>query len=137
LVLEPTPSAVPPADDADWNDILASVGEAQQLLNRVGPAGLVPRPDLCSSERCLVGGTPGAAELLVYVPGGGEVAIDLSAVPDAFATSWLDFATGKEVPGGDVAGGQVVRLVAPAGDDTVLHLRQRQTTNLFLPSVLR
>ncbi len=63
-------------DDPGYSASREAMGHARRLAERINLAAMTPSRDLASTGYCLA--DPGK-EYLVYVPEGGEVAVDLSA----------------------------------------------------------
>jgi hypothetical protein len=99
------------------------MGHTRRLADRVNLAALVPHAELASTRYCLA--DPGRA-YVVYLPEGGEVAVDLSTVSGSFAVEWIHAASGSSRPADSVAGGGQRSFKAPFSGDAVLYLRQRQ-----------
>ncbi|MCP5111388.1 MAG: hypothetical protein GY953_11195, partial [bacterium] len=78
-----------------------------------------PHGELASSQYCLA--DPGR-EYLVYLPGGGSVAVDLSATDGPLTLEWFNTATGRTAAGGTIHGGGRRLLTAPFGGPAVIHL---------------
>ena len=62
------------------------------------------------------------SQYLVFLPGGGNVTLDLTQVTGSLNVEWFDPVTGVPTPAGTVAGGPSVTLTAPFGHDAVLFL---------------
>jgi hypothetical protein len=111
------------SDSTGWIAGRAAMGHTRQLADRVNLATLVPHPELASTRYCLA--HPGQ-EYLVYLPDGGEVTVDLSAVSGPLAVEWIHTADGTNRPADDVAGGSQSSFRAPFSGDAVLHIRKEQ-----------
>lgn len=108
------------AFDAQWEPIRIAMGHARRLAQRVDLAALQPRNELASSHFCL--SDPGH-EYVVYLPEGGEVAVDLTAAAGELSAEWIDARTGMSKKGGKSQGGAQRTLQAPFKGPAVLHLR--------------
>ncbi|NCO95778.1 MAG: hypothetical protein COZ06_02255 [Armatimonadetes bacterium CG_4_10_14_3_um_filter_66_18] len=64
-----------------------------------------------------------AQEIVVYLPEGGEVTVDLSAVSGALTVKWMHPVEGTTTPGGTTTGGTIRTFKAPFGGDAVLYIR--------------
>jgi hypothetical protein len=106
-------------NDPRWEPIRRAMGYARQLSERVDLARLVPHDALASSRYCLA--DPGK-EYLVYLPDGGEISVDVSAVKGALRAEWFDPRSGKNRPGDAVEGGAKRAFPAPDTSDWVLRL---------------
>lgn len=89
-----------------------TMGHTRVYANRMNLAAMTPRNDLASSGYCLA--APGR-EYLAYLPDGGAVTVDLSAVRGPLAFEWFNPRTGTATNGGPVEGGAVVYLKANGG----------------------
>jgi hypothetical protein len=87
----------------------------------------VPLNELVSRDaRQIAAGIPGE-EYVVYDEDGGDVALDLTgtAATVEFGALWFNPATGAELAGGVLRGGQRARLQSPIAGDSVLLLKAR------------
>jgi hypothetical protein len=110
------------ASDPIWEAIRKNLGYARSYAQRMDLAGAVPHGDLVESEPigyCLA--KPGS-QYLVFVPGGGSVTLDLSAVTGSLNVEWFNPATGVATPAGTVTGGPLRTLTAPFSGAAVLFL---------------
>lgn len=107
-------------DEAEWETCRRALGVTRRLAEAVGLDAVVPCPELASSGYCLA--EPGRV-YLVYLPEGGEVRVELSAVRGQVSAEWLDPRTGETRDGGEAQGGSWVAWSAPAAGDAVLCLR--------------
>jgi len=108
-----------PADD--WKPLRQSLGVTCNLANRVNLAAMQPHDELASTKFCLA--EPGA-QYIVYLPGGGEVTIDLSATKDQFDAEWIHPIDGTTTPADPVPGGAKRTLKSPLTGPAVLFLRK-------------
>lgn len=97
-----------------------AMGHTRAYAERVNLAAMTPRNDLASTQYCLA--HPGS-EYLVYLPEGGEVTVDLSAVAGAMAVEWFNPRTAEKRAGEKAGGGAKRQLQAPFPGDAVLYLR--------------
>lgn len=97
-----------------------AMGQTRRVAERMNLAAMTPRGDLASSGFCL--SNPGK-EYLVYVAGGGEVTVDLSAASGPVAVEWIQPVEGTITPRERVAGGAKHSLRAPFAGDAVLYLQ--------------
>jgi hypothetical protein len=68
---------------------------------------------------------PGRA-YLVWSPGGGLIALDLSGQTETFTAGWVDLKTGQVKAAGDpIRGGRAVEFRPPAGGPAVLWLERK------------
>jgi hypothetical protein len=77
-----------------------------------------PRGDLVSTGYALAG-----TDYLVFLPTGGNVNVDLSAVSGTRTVEWFNPSTGQTTAGGTVLGGSSVNnFTAPFGGMAVLFI---------------
>ena len=69
----------------------------------------------------------GNVEMVVYLPDGGEVEVDLSGAAGELEADWFDPSSGAVADKFSVEGGGKVILTAPFGGHAVLYLYQNQT----------
>ena len=122
-------------DPSRWEPIRRNLGYTRRYAERMNLAAMHPQNDLASSGYCL-GHLPGAAappsvpadrgrdraELLVYLPEGKPVTVDLRGCPAGLAVEWLNPTTGVTHPGANVQGGAQREFTAPFEGDAVLYL---------------
>jgi len=105
-----------------WESVRRALGVARQLADRVNLAAMLPRSDLASGGYCLA---QAGQEYVVYLPGGGEVTVDLSAAQGTLQGEWVHPVTGQITPATAMPGGARQVLKAPGADAAVLHLWRR------------
>lgn len=133
-----------------FEPVRANLGYARALLASTALDLMTPRPELCSTGFCLASTSPGAAEVVAYLPSGGtaanaltwlgvhrhprfswpldsRVTVDLSTVGGSLDVEWLELATGRLHAGETVVGGAPRTLTAPFDGDAVLHLHHGHT----------
>ena len=113
--------------DPKWEPIRRAMGNARKLANRINLVAVVPRNDLASSEYCLA--NPGR-EYLTYLPEGGSVSVDLSAVTDYFSVTWLNPSTGKATRAGRAKGGIRRKFMSPFSGDALLYVSTEHLADL-------
>ena len=94
----------------------------RDFVDQTGFQELKPYP------QCVVGGSgwcvaDPAVEYVVYLPNGGEVSLDLSALAGNATARWYDPREGVFSPAGAVGPGNPVAFAAPGGGDWALHVR--------------
>ena len=104
---------------ADEN-VRNSMGYALKYSQLVDLSAMLPSSEVCSTGYCLI--NPGR-EYLVYLPSGGTVRVDLSAVSGSLMANWFSPATGRTISGGTVGSGSSVLLTSPISEDAVLYLK--------------
>jgi hypothetical protein len=111
------------ASDSKWEDIRKNMGYARDYALRLDLKLAVPHGDLVLSEAtgyCLA--KPGS-QYLVYLPSGGSVTLNLSAVTGTLSVEWLNPATGLITQAGTVGSGSSVTVPgAPFSGPSVLFL---------------
>jgi len=112
--------------EPQWNPIRRSMGYTLAYANRMNLVSAVPRNDLASTQYCLA--NPGA-EYLVYLPDGGEVAVDLSLASGTFAVEWFNPSANTTLDSGTTEGGTHRSFVAPFEGDAVLFLTSTAVQN--------
>ena len=108
--------------DTKWDPVRQAMGVTRQLAGRMDLAAMTPRNELASSGYCLA--SPGK-EYVIYVPGGGEVSVDLSSAPGAVTAEWIDPVTGKATSADDVSGGGKRTVRSPGKGDAVVYLKAK------------
>ena len=104
-----------------WEPIRRALGVALSLSRRLDLASMAPQEAAASSGYCLA--KPGA-EVVAYLPKGGEVSVDLSAASGTLTVEWVHPVEGTVTRAPAVAGGSRVTLRAPLAGPAVLHLRK-------------
>jgi len=102
-----------------FDPIRRAMGQTLALARKIHLEAMTPRPGLASSKHCLA--DPGG-EYLVYLPRGGSVVVDLSAVGGKCRAEWFEPATGRTHPGGEKPGGARRRFKAPFEGPAVLRI---------------
>ncbi len=108
-----------PEPDPKWDGIRRQMGYTRKVSERMGLRTAVPSSELASTDFCLA--CPGK-EYLVYLPDGGRVTVDLSAVSGSLAVEWLNPADGTSMKGEDVEGAAICEFDAPFAGDAVLYI---------------
>jgi uncharacterized protein YjdB len=111
------------ASNPVWELIRKNLGYSRDYALQLDLKLAVPHGDLVLSEGtgyCLA--KPGS-QYLVYLPNGGSVTLNLSAVTGTLSVEWLNPVDGSKVPAGTVGGGSSVTVpAAPFGGPSVLFL---------------
>ncbi|HEX4632715.1 MAG TPA: DUF6298 domain-containing protein, partial [Gemmatimonadales bacterium] len=113
------------SDDPGYELLRKSLGYALTYANRVDLKRMRPRPDLAGTGHCLASTGPDG-ELLVYLPKGDTVTVDLRANPGPLRAEWFSPARNQVVPAPAVPGGSSVTLRAPLSGEAVLYLSGRR-----------
>lgn len=95
-----------------------AMGHTRAYAERMNLAAMAPHDKLASTKYCLA--KPGS-EYLVYLPEGGEVKVDLSAVRTPMIVEWFNPRTGEKRTGEPVRGAEDT-FRAPFEGDAVLYL---------------
>lgn len=111
-------------DDPQWVSLRLNMGYTRSYAERMNLVAMIPRGDLCSTGYCLANAVSTGAEYLVYLPQGGTVQVNLSAVSGQLSVEWFNPATGIAQPGNPVMGGETHNFTPPFGGDAVLYLYQ-------------
>jgi len=119
LFMDPYDGAVL-STDPQWEDLRVNLGYARRLAERLGLNAATPRPELASTGYCLAQDRA----YLVYLPDGGTVTVNLSAMPGRLAVEWLNPATGETVDTDPVEGGAEAALEASFQGDAVLTIHR-------------
>jgi hypothetical protein len=107
----------------DQEAMRRAMGQTRKMAGRMDLAEMTPHNDLASTGYCLA--HPGK-EYLVYLPRGGEVAVDLSGAPGKFAVEWIDPVDGSIMPGPSTDGGAKRSLRSQLGGEAALYLKIRE-----------
>ena len=106
-----------------WVSIRRNLGYTLTYANRINLAAMIPHPDLASSGYCLANPVNSNAEYLVYVPSGGKVTVDFSAVQGEITGEWLNPDNGLITTGITTKGGDNRSFIAPFEGDAILYLK--------------
>lgn len=107
--------------------IRKAMGQTRRLAERVNLAALVPHPELASTGYCLA--RP-EQEYVVYLPEGGEVTVNLSAVSGTLAVEWIHPVDGTMTPRGSIEGAVRRRLKAPFSGAAAAYLKAQNRKSL-------
>lgn len=99
--------------------IRESMGHVLNWSRRLDLAALAPRGELASSKYCLA--RPGR-EYLVYLPGGGDVTVDLTGAQGELQVEWFDPTSGNTTSAKSVRGGHQQKFTAPFAGAAVLYV---------------
>jgi hypothetical protein len=105
--------------DKQWEPIYRALGLARRYAERMNLAQASPHNELASTTFCLA--TPGA-EYLIYLPDGGSVTVDVSAVEDELSVEWFDPVQEKTYAADPTPGGAKRNFTAPFDGPAVLYL---------------
>jgi uncharacterized protein YjdB len=108
--------------DPKWEAIRKSMGYTLSYARRMDLASAIPHGDLVLSETTGYALVKPGSQYLVFVPGGGSVTLNLSAVIGTLNVEWFNPATGIATQAGTIAGGPLRILTAPFSGPAVLFL---------------
>lgn len=112
--------------DPAWEGIRKNLGYVRRIADEVDLKRMIPAHETASSGFCLA---DTGREYLVFVPGGGEVTLDLFGAPGPFDVAWFNTSSGEKKHGDACEGGASDTLTSPFGaDDAVLHLKRQEST---------
>lgn len=106
-------------DSPEWELIRISMGITQRLVRRVNLAAMTPQGELASTNYCLA--QPGTA-YIVYLPDGGEVTVDLSAMKGSVDVEWISPRVDNAPVVSKAEGGGHRLFEVPFAGDAVLYL---------------
>jgi len=105
--------------DPKWEDLRLNLGCTRRYADRLDLNAARPRPELASTGYCLAQDDA----YLVYLPDGGKVTVDLSALAGRVAVEWFRPATGETIGADPVEAGAGVALEAPFEGDAAVYIR--------------
>ena len=100
-----------------------NLGYIRTYANRINLAAMTPQSNLCSTGYCLAYAAATDAEYLVYLPNGGSVNVNVSAVSGSLSVEWFNPSTGATTNGANISGGATRTLSAPFSGDAILYLK--------------
>lgn len=121
-------------DDPTWVSLRRNLGYTRAYATRMNLAAMTPQNALASSGYCLAQSTSPNAEYLVYLPDGGEVTVNLTAVNGTLAVEWFNPETGQATAAATVRGGASPTFTAPFTGDAVLYLAQQTSVAAPTPT---
>jgi hypothetical protein len=105
----------------DCTGIRRAIGQTRNFAQKMNLAAMLPLGELASTGYCLA---DPVREYLTYLPEGGSVTVDLSAVRGEMVAEWFDPAQCGPSSRGKVKGGAREAFAAPFEGQAVLHLFQ-------------
>jgi hypothetical protein len=131
LYLQSTPDVTPwtftggitkdQRDYPDWAPLRKAMGDTLRFAQTMNLNEMTPQSERASTKYCLAG----ADEMLVYLPEGGPVTLNLRGMPGTFSAEWFFPQLGTSFAGANTfAGGDYAGTVAPFTGDAVLHLKR-------------
>jgi hypothetical protein len=119
----------PARPNPEWDPTRQAMGQARWLAERIDLARLAPNTKLASTGFCLA--TPadsgGGFRCAVYLPKGGEAAVDLTAVKGPLAVEWIEAQSGESRSATSASRGSRRRFVAPFAGPAILWLAQAES----------
>jgi hypothetical protein len=85
---------------------------------------------MSSSGYCLSAEDGALPEILIYLPSGKNVWVNLIKKSGAFDVKWFDPVNGEELDGGVIAGGQKHILKTPFSYDSVVYIHKIENADL-------
>jgi hypothetical protein len=108
--------------EPEWDPIRKALGYSRIWAQQIDLNAMVPSGDLTSSSYCLA---DIGEEYLIYVPGGGQFSVDLTAASGMLVSEWFDTSSGVSLTGNLVRGGEKRLMNSPFGEKgLVLHLKK-------------
>jgi len=123
LFMDPYDGGVLPSGGPQWDAVRQALGETLRVAKAVNLAAMTPQNALASTGYCLAC-TNKRAEYLVYLPSGGGVAVDLTAVHGPMETRWLKANGSAWQSAPPTSGSGRVRLKSPLPGEALVWLRQ-------------
>ncbi|HEV8577819.1 MAG TPA: hypothetical protein VGX68_01955 [Thermoanaerobaculia bacterium] len=108
-------------DDPERQEARRAMGDTLRFAKRIDLASCVPDTKISSAGYALVNRTPGAEEILAYLPR-GKAKVDLFDIEGTLHVEWFDAANGMSSDGGPIAGKGKLRFIAPWNREAVLLL---------------
>ena len=121
LIVENVPPD--PLHEASWINLRRNLGYVLTYANRINLATMVPHPELCSSDYCLVSSVNSKGEYLVYTPSGGKVTVDLSNTEGNITGEWFNPQNGLTTADISTTGGARRTFLPPFEGDSILYLK--------------
>ncbi|MBW7995863.1 MAG: cellulase family glycosylhydrolase [Candidatus Glassbacteria bacterium] len=111
-------------DWPEYVEIRRNMGFTRMFAERIDLTAAEPVPELASTGYCLAVLESGREELVVYLPDGGAVEVDLGGIPGTLEGEWFDPTCGVTADRFGIDGGGRVSLTAPFGGHAVLYLHR-------------
>jgi hypothetical protein len=108
-------------DEPEREEARRAMGDTLRFAGRIDLAACLPDTEISSAGYALVNRSPGAEEVLAYLPR-GRASLDLSGIEGTLEVEWLDPARGTGTAGGRIEAGGTRRLVSPWKGEAVLLL---------------
>ncbi len=113
-----------PTANPQWTSMRLNLGYIETYANRVDLVNMRPRNNLVSTGYCLASPRAGKGQILVFIPQGNMVSVDLSEFPGVFAVEWFDPETGLSVCDSSCEGGTKCLFHSPFEWESVLFIDQ-------------
>jgi hypothetical protein len=111
-----------PYFNAKEEEIRRNLTYTMTFAKRMNLVQMAPQPALCSTAFCLASTASSPAEFLVYLPGGGNATVNLSAAIGQLNYEWFSPANATTQPGGTIMGGASRSFTPPFPGDAVLYI---------------
>ncbi len=117
--IELDPRATFKIRESQFDSARLAMGQTLKMANQLSLAAMTPHNELASTSFCLA--NPGK-EYVIYLPEGGEVAVDLSKIQGSAKVQWMKPVEGNLIPGKTIKGGTKTSFEAPFSGDAVLYI---------------
>jgi hypothetical protein len=114
---------------SDLETIRKNMGFTLNFAKRINLAAMTPQSQMSSSGYCLSAEDGAFPEILIYLPSGKNVWVDLIKKSGVFDVKWFDPANGEELDGGVIAGGQKHILKTPFSYDSVVYIHKTENAD--------
>ena len=135
IFMDPYKGQVLEQRGAKWDDVRRAMGETRRYAEKMNLAAMAPESKLASSGYCLA--SAARDELLVYLPKGGDVEVDLAAARGRLAVEWHSPNRNAFEQVNAVDAGGRRRLGAPFDGPAVLYLTAERPTRAAATGPLR
>jgi hypothetical protein len=123
-------------DEPQREEARRAMGDTLRLAKRIDLAACLPDTEISSAGYALVNRTPGAEEILAYLPR-GRTKLSLSGIVGALRVDWFDPAKGAATEGGRIEAGGTRHLASPWKGDAVALLYSAGSGSIPSPSASR
>jgi hypothetical protein len=110
-------------DDPTWEPVRRALGYIRGYAKRINLESMTPKNDLASTSYCLANPE---REILVYLPEGDSVSVDLSHIRGPVTAEWMHPFEGTITPGGMVPAGSKLSFAVPFVGPAVLYIREER-----------
>jgi hypothetical protein len=116
-----------------------NLGYIRYYSNLINLENMAPHGELSSTGYALANPSATNGEILVYLPSGGALTVNLTSMPGSLYGEWLNPQTGNITLANPIAGGSWVTLNPPFVGNAVLYIKQYKLPPNFkqyIPCVL-